>query len=187
MAEKTNIRIGLFGYGRSNAGVLGAMRKRFPALRLVLRCDAPPSALPEFSDGIEVEYRCGAEAERNIDEDILFLSPSVRPDRPALLEAEARGVTISSDAKMFFSGLPAFGVSPFSGVRLAVTGSDGKSSVTALTAAMTGGIACGNFGRSFSSVPDGAIAVCELSSFQLTEPPYEGIRDTEICETGTLV
>ncbi len=61
----------------------------------------------------------------NLDEEILFRSPGMRPDLPPLREAVARGATLSSEMELFLSRCPA--------KTFAVTGSDGKTTTTTLT------------------------------------------------------
>ena len=177
-------KIGLYGVGTSNLGVAHKLCRAFPGLKIVIRSDREPEDLTALPKGAQIGLFTGKRAAESIDEDILFLSPSVRPDRKEFADAAARGVLVSSDAKLFFEGAEKFGISPFRGEVLAVTGSDGKSSVTALAAGMTGGIACGNFGKSFADVPDGALAVAELSSFQLQDltPPVRRAVITNITE-----
>ena len=99
-------------------------------------------------------------------EDILFLSPSVRRDRPELVKMSEAGTRLSSDAELFFElcDLPI----------LAVSGSDGKSTTVTMTEAMLKGrgvraLACGNLGVPFISALDGDYdcLVAEISSFTL--------------------
>ena len=99
-------------------------------------------------------------------EDILFLSPSVRRDRPELVKMSEAGTRLSSDAELFFElcDLPI----------LAVSGSDGKSTTVTMTEAMLKGrgvraLACGNLGVPFISALDGDYdcLVTEISSFTL--------------------
>jgi len=100
--------------------------------------------------------------------DLVVLSPGVEPyDGPAA-EALARGLPVYSEievASWFFDG-------PIVGI----TGSNGKSTTTAmcadmLTAAGMNAFPGGNLGRAFAALideaPDMDVAVLELSSFQL--------------------
>lgn len=157
-------KIGFVGFGRSNRGVFEYL-KRTGELHFTLRT---PEACGDIS-GIH-RYRCGKDYLSDIDEDILFISPAVRRSLPELLRARERGVILSSDAELFFALTKAD--------VYAVTGSSGKSTVTALISGMLAerGIyapAAGNFGKSLSSLIGRCEAVAaELSSFQLmyTEP-----------------
>ena len=157
-------RIGFFGLGKTNLSLLS-----LPDIRgreVVLRSDReiPTDLIPR---GVRIAgiYE-GARAAENIREDMLLFSPSVKRERPEFLEAEKRGVTLSSDAEMFFNLArdPIF----------AVTGSDGKSTTTAMTHALLcerypGAALCGNIGEAMTPMIGKADAFAvELSSFQLT-------------------
>lgn len=155
--------IGFLGYGKSNEGIQNYLRKHFSGLRFILRSDSQI----EMQDGIFHKTHTGNSAYDEINEDILFLSPSARRDKWELLEARERGVLLSSDAEFFLSGT---GSDVF-----AITGSDGKSTTTTLTAMMLAesykaAIPCGNIGEAMTPHLDdeaGYAYVAELSSFQL--------------------
>lgn len=100
--------------------------------------------------------------------EMVFKTPGVRYDVPALLDAAENGTVISSEMELFFEVCPAR--------IIAVTGSDGKTTTTSLIYDMLkrAGYSCylgGNIGRPL--LPDAEnmtgddIAVVELSSFQL--------------------
>jgi UDP-N-acetylmuramoylalanine--D-glutamate ligase len=109
--------------------------------------------------------------------DLIAISPGVRKDEPPIAAAVARGVELVGDIELFARALP-----PDQKV-LAVTGSNGKTTVTALTGALCraaglGTIVAGNIGHAVLDVlepiaagarshawPD--VFVLELSSFQL--------------------
>jgi len=151
------IKVGFFGLGRSNSALF---RQALPyASELILRDEGAGVADSRFS-----RVYTGGEAFTNIDEDILFLSPSVRRERAELRLAQESGVILSSDCDAFFACKPKD--------VFAVTGSDGKSTVTALAAAMLSGgrkaLPCGNFGLPFSAITEDCAYVAELSSFNLS-------------------
>lgn len=156
-------RIGLFGLGKSNLGVLDYISRRFPTLKVTVRSEGNV----DFSHPLVDRVLCGADAFSPPYEKILFLSPSVRRDRYELLKMKNAGVLFSSDAELFFS-------KERKNV-FAITGSDGKSTTTYLTSRLISSsfdcaIPCGNFGESMSlHLEDGeSVAfVSELSSFQL--------------------
>jgi len=118
--------------------------------------------------GKGVELKLGAGYLDEIDADIVFRTPGMRPDVPALENARAKGSIITSEMEVFFEVCPC----PI----FAVTGSDGKSTTTTLIYTMLrqAGYQChlgGNIGHPLlADVPDIApndYAVVELSSFQL--------------------
>ncbi len=99
---------------------------------------------------------------------IIFKTPGVRYDAPAILEAIGRGAELSSEMELFFELCPC--------EIIAVTGSDGKTTTTSLIADMLtrGGYKCylgGNIGRPLiedvENMSPNDKAVVELSSFQL--------------------
>jgi UDP-N-acetylmuramoylalanine--D-glutamate ligase len=103
--------------------------------------------------------------------DLIAISPGVAKDQPAIAAAVARGAELVGDIELFARALP-----PAQKV-LAITGSNGKTTVTALTGALcrAAGLAtivAGNIGDAvLDSLPrDGVwpdVFVLELSSFQL--------------------
>jgi len=108
----------------------------------------------------------------NFDEDIIIKAPGIRRDAGALPLAVERGAVLTSEMELFFK---------ISGCeKLAITGSDGKTTTTTLTYLMmcehykdTGRTVYvgGNIGKPLLSqveeIKDSDIAVLELSSFQL--------------------
>ncbi len=153
-------KIGLVGPGKSNLGVLSYLEDCIENIAITIRSEK------DFSHS-HYSVRCGEGYLDDITEDALILSPSVRPDRPEIQAARARGTRILSDCEIFFTDTAAR--------CFAVTGSDGKSTTTALlshllTAAMGEEVpAVGNIGRPLTpllGLPHKAYAV-ELSSFQL--------------------
>jgi UDP-N-acetylmuramoylalanine--D-glutamate ligase len=117
-----------------------------PGLELLLGAD--PESLPRAVDGV-------------------VLSPGVPPERPLLLDARRQGIPVISEVELAFPYL--------NGPAVGVTGSNGKSTTTALAGAalQASGLAaevCGNIGVPVTSRVEGApgrVFVVELSSFQL--------------------
>lgn len=158
-----SVRIGLVGFGRSNAGVFETLRARgyqHFKIREKNAKNVPPC--------IKADVVTGDGYLAATDEDVLFLSPSVRADRREFSDFLARGGVISSDARLFFDEV--------AGDVFAVTGSDGKSTTVTLahkfleTAFPDAGLG-GNIGAALSpflrdDAPGRKYAV-ELSSFQL--------------------
>lgn len=160
MKPYSELTVGLYGYGRSNAGVMNylcSLGCRSFILRSDTECRVP--------SGIDRAY-FGSNALRDLREDVIYLSPSVRRDRPQLSDAARRGVHLSSDAELFFEHTDA--------EVYTVTGSAGKSTTTHLIAQVLNrcgkvAVAAGNYGVSLSSLLGKvATVVAELSSFQLT-------------------
>ena len=99
--------------------------------------------------------------------DLVVVSPGVPLDKPILEEARRRGVPVIAEVELSFPFL--------NGPVVAITGSNGKSTTTAMTAAMVRAAGlpmemCGNIGEPLADKvegPAGRIFVVELSSFQI--------------------
>jgi UDP-N-acetylmuramoylalanine--D-glutamate ligase len=102
--------------------------------------------------------------------DLVVVNPAIRRDHPLLALAASHGVPLTSELNLFWQHQ--------SGRILAVTGSNGKSTTTALTHAILKQARPrtwlgGNIGRSLLTAVDKIqaedVVVLELSSFQLTD------------------
>ena len=139
---------------------------------------APPFAGPLRDALPRVPILTGPFAAATFDgADLIAISPGVRRDEPAVAAAVARGAELVGDIELFARALP-----PGQKV-LAITGSNGKTTVTALTGALcrAAGLAtivAGNIGNAVLDVLEPIVAgigrrdwpdvfVLELSSFQL--------------------
>lgn len=121
----------------------------------------------EFAD-LGVKLILGDGYMDEISGDIVFKTPGMRFDHPALLAAKERGAAITSEMEVFFALCPA--------KILAVTGSDGKTTTTTLIAEMLKAAGKtvhlgGNIGTPLLSqvetIRETDFVVVELSSFQL--------------------
>ena len=157
---------GFLGLGCSNIGVAEYLKREFPDISLILRSDNEIGADAVGRVNFFNEIYCGDAAFSNPHEDIIFVSPSARRDRHELISLRGAGIILSSDAELFFRlvKIPVF----------AISGSDGKSTTTALAQMMlTDGsrraAALGNIGVAMTPYANEQMdfAVCELSSFQL--------------------
>ena len=138
---------------------------RAPRRRSPTACDASCPDVPLATGAFADATLAGA--------DLIAISPGVAKDQPAIAAAVARGAELVGDIELFARALPA-------GQKvLAITGSNGKTTVTALTGALR---ACG--GPSDRRAPATSATPCsmrcpadrqrwpdvfvlELSSFQL--------------------
>ena len=107
--------------------------------------------------------------------DVVFRTPGLRPDVPALLEAKARGSIVTSEMEIFFEVCPC--------TIIGVTGSDGKTTTTSIIAEMLRAAGKtvylgGNIGHPLlcdaEKMQPEDFAVVELSSFQLLVHRGEG-------------
>ncbi|MEO7793125.1 MAG: UDP-N-acetylmuramoyl-L-alanine--D-glutamate ligase, partial [Thermoanaerobaculia bacterium] len=102
--------------------------------------------------------------------DALVVSPGVGLDHPLLRRAAELGVPVVAEVELAWSFLD-----DKDAIVVGITGSNGKSTTTAMTGAFLAGAGfavevCGNIGRPLAAVidgPPGRIFVVELSSFQL--------------------
>ncbi|HVS66599.1 MAG TPA: UDP-N-acetylmuramoyl-L-alanine--D-glutamate ligase [Thermoanaerobaculia bacterium] len=104
------------------------------------------------------------------DVEVVVTSPGVPPSRPLLLAARERGAPVIAEVELAYRLLERTDA-----IVVGVTGSNGKSTTTALAGALIGASGrtvevCGNIGKPLCGVvdgPPGRIFVVELSSFQL--------------------
>lgn len=161
--------------------VIGIGVSNLPLIRFLTDCGAKVSAHDKRSaeqlgetyaelKKLNVNLVLGDDYLKNISPSakIIFKTPGIRYDVPELLKAAENGAKISSEMELFFELCPAR--------KIAVTGSDGKTTTTSLIYEMLkrGGYKCflgGNIGRPLIGDIEGIsaddIAVLELSSFQL--------------------
>lgn len=90
-----------------------------------------------------------------------IISPGIKPTHGIYTYCKAQGLPTAGEVDIGYMLSDA--------KKVGVTGTNGKTTVTRLIAAMTGGIACGNIGYPVSTAAEekGKTLVCELSSFQL--------------------
>lgn len=162
-------RVAVIGIGVSNT----------PLIRMLLRagisvtaCDQneemQTSDLAEELESLGASLQFGKDYLRGLTQDVIFRTPGMRPDHPALLEAAGNGSVITSEMEVFFDLCPC----PI----FAVTGSDGKTTTATILARLLqeAGYTTylgGNIGKPLLSqvgdmLPEDKV-VLELSSFQL--------------------
>lgn len=130
-----------------------------PEARELLRTGRVQTLLSERTDGLPADIDC------------VVLSPGVPPDRPLLQAARSARMPVLAEVELAYRLLEA-SCAP---TVVAVTGSNGKSTTTALTGALLEAAGypvevCGNIGTPLSARvdgPPGRVFVVELSSFQL--------------------
>src|SRR5499425_1069942 len=160
-----SIVVGLGRTGLSCARYLHARRESFAVTD---NRAAPPEAAALQKLAPEAEVRCGAFDEALLDDAMrVIASPGVSLREPFMMSAAIRGVPIIGDIELFAREAKA----PIA----AITGTNGKSTVTTLVARMANAagkraIAAGNLGRPALELldePAPDLYVLELSSFQL--------------------
>jgi len=144
--------------------------------------DQSEDSVRELSQIAGVDWRGGGHELSHFDgADLVVVNPAVRPDHPILMELDRRGVPLTTEISLFWQLLRGDGSRGSSGIQsrtriVAVTGSNGKSTTTALTHALlqSTGRTCwlgGNIGCSLlpelKRIGPDDFVVLELSSFQL--------------------
>ena len=121
------------------AAVLGIGVSNTPLIELLCRngvqviaCDKKSrEALGERAPQLEAlgaQLHLGEAYLDDLRADVVFRTPGMRPDVPALLEAKARGSIVTSEMEIFFEVCPC--------TIIGVTGSDGKTTTTSIIAEM---------------------------------------------------
>ena len=158
----------VLGLGRTGLSCARYLRRRGLEVRVADTRDCPPGLDALREDFAEVELRTGAFAPALLDDvDQVVISPGLSVREPVVLEAGRRGLPVVGDIELFVREAQA----PVA----AVTGTNGKSTVTTLvselaTAAGRPALAGGNLGEPALDLlarPLPALYVLELSSFQL--------------------
>ena len=169
------------GLSGKKIAVLGLGVSNRPLVKLlveygcsVVGCDRTPREKldPEVLDleTMGCQLSLGESYLETIRADVVFRTPGMHPENPALVALREKGAEVTSEMEVFFEVCPC--------KILAVTGSDGKTTTTSLIAAMlkTAGKTVwlgGNIGTPLlplcRQMKETDIAVVELSSFQLMD------------------
>ena len=161
-------RVALLGFGISNRAAVDFLLSMGAILSVRDQNPVLDAADEARLSSLGVQMICGAHYLADITEDIVLKSPGIRYDVPELLAAAKKGSVITSEMEIFVSLCPA--------TIFAVTGSDGKTTTTTVTAKMletTGKRVYlgGNIGTPLLARVGEMTAedyvVLELSSFQL--------------------
>lgn len=170
MTSLKHKKVAVIGIGVSNT----------PLIRMLLRADIDVTACDKSSheelggvadelESLGARLQLGKNYMDDLEDyDVIFRTPGLRPDVPALEAARDRGAEITSEMEVFFKVCPC--------KIIAVTGSDGKTTTTTiiselLKAAGYNVYVGGNIGKPLlpdaAGMEEGDVAVLELSSFQL--------------------
>ncbi len=162
-------RVAVLGIGVSNTPLI---RMLLGAGISVTGCDVNPrekfDGLIEELEALGMEAKLGEDYMTGLNHDVIFRSPGIRPDVPALEACRARGGVVTSEMEVFVEVCPC--------KLIAVTGSDGKTTTTTIISELMKAAGYttyvgGNIGKPL--LPEAAqmkaedVAVLELSSFQL--------------------
>ena len=125
LADLAGARVAIWGYGREGRAALAALRRRFPHQPLTLIC-SEAEALDARVEGVAVDA-APPDAATLKQFDVVVKSPGISPYKSPVPEAEAAGVRFTSCAALWFAERP-------DARTICVTGTKGKSTVTALIA-----------------------------------------------------
>ena len=128
LADLANARVAVWGYGREGRAALSTLRRRFPGKHLTLICSAaeadgacatsdPELSIVTASPDVAILSRF----------DVVIKSPGISAYKSPLPEAELAGVRFTSGCALWFAENPRART-------ICVTGTKGKSTVTALIA-----------------------------------------------------
>ncbi|HJR10550.1 MAG TPA: UDP-N-acetylmuramoyl-L-alanine--D-glutamate ligase [Rhodanobacteraceae bacterium] len=169
-AELEHADVAVWGYGREGRSVLAALRRRFPGKPLTLYCgrDEVEAARSHGDAGLRVTGAApGADALSA--HGIVIKSPGISAYKPEILTARERGARFTSGTALWFGENPDARV-------VAVTGTKGKSTTTALIAHLARALQvrtalAGNIGLPLLDLDGQATELwaIELSSFQTGE------------------
>lgn len=121
-----NKKVTLIGAGVSNMAAVDLLLSMGAVLSVRDKQENEEKRALLESKGAKVFF--GEDYLKDIDEDIVFRSPGIRPDIPEIAEAQKRGAIVTSEMEVFLNICPA--------KIYAVTGSDGKTTTTTLVSEM---------------------------------------------------
>jgi len=167
--DVTNKRVTVAGAARSGLAAAELLARRGARVTLSDTRAAVPEAGPLAGLGVQLELG-GHQVQTFAGADLVVLSPGVPPEQPVIAAARERGVPVIGEIELAYRWLQ--------GRVIAITGTKGKSTTTALTGRMleTAGFRVtvgGNIGAPLSaqvaaSTPE-TLHIVETSSFQLEQ------------------
>jgi UDP-N-acetylmuramoyl-L-alanine---L-glutamate ligase len=169
IADLAGQRVAIWGFGREGRAAIRALRHRLPELPLALYCsDAELAEAQAFDAALRI-YPHEPDAVALSAYDIVIKSPGISAYKPAVITAQAQGTRFTSGTALWFAENPQARV-------VAVTGTKGKSTTTALLAHLVRALGvrtalAGNIGLPMLELLDqhADLWVIELSSFQTGE------------------
>jgi UDP-N-acetylmuramoylalanine--D-glutamate ligase len=167
--DVTNKRVTVAGAARSGLAAAELLARRGAQVTLSDTRAEIPEAQPLTALGVDLELG-GHQGPTFTGADLVVLSPGVPPEQPAIAAARAHGVPVIGEIELAYRWLQ--------GRVIAITGTKGKSTTTALTGRILEAAGFkvtvgGNIGAPLSAqVPDSTpdtLHVVETSSFQLEQ------------------
>ena len=178
MLDVKGARVLVIGLGDTGLSMVRWLWRHGAAVRAMDTREAPPHAVTLRRELPQVPLALGVAPDGLVDDaDVVAVSPGIDRRSGAMAAVERRGVPVIGDIELFAQALAAFGTVP---PVIAITGSNGKSTVTAMTGAICVAaglhpVVAGNIGlpvldalaaiEKSGAMP--GVFVLELSSFQL--------------------
>jgi UDP-N-acetylmuramoylalanine--D-glutamate ligase len=171
IADLAGRRVAVWGYGREGRAAVAALRTRLPHSTVAVFCSDAEAA--DLSDSAVRVITSSPDAAALSAFDVVIKSPGISAYRPEILEAQHNGTRFTSGTALWFAEHPEAHV-------VAVTGTKGKSTVSALIAHFLRALGrrtalAGNIGLPLLELLDPPVVpetwVIELSSFQTREAP----------------
>src|SRR5689334_13953056 len=106
IAELAGKRVAIWGFGREGKAVIGVLRARLPGLPLTLFCSEAEVAAANAFDSALAVHGGEPDAATLSAFDVLVKSPGVSAYKPALLTAQAGGLSVTSGTALWFGERP---------------------------------------------------------------------------------
>ncbi|MGN6382884.1 MAG: UDP-N-acetylmuramoyl-L-alanine--D-glutamate ligase [Dyella sp.] len=169
IADLVNQRVAIWGFGREGRAAITAIRAKLPSLPLALYCsEGEVEAARTFDPALAV-FGHEPDAVALSAYDVVVKSPGISIYKPAVIAAQAQGTVFTSGTALWFGENPGARV-------VAVTGTKGKSTTTALLAHLARSLGirtalAGNIGLPLLELQgqSAELWAIELSSFQTGE------------------
>ena len=169
IAELVGQRVAVWGFGREGRAAIRAIRQRAPGIALALYCTQAEAAEAQAFDADLRIYPNEPDAVALSAYDVVVKSPGISAYKAAIVTAQAQGTRFTSGTALWFAEHPQARV-------VAVTGTKGKSTTTALIAHLARALGvrtalAGNIGLPLLELIDdqAELWAIELSSFQTSE------------------
>jgi UDP-N-acetylmuramoylalanine--D-glutamate ligase len=169
IADLVGQRVAVWGFGREGRAAIAALRDRLPTLPLTLFCSEAEAEAARAFDAALAIRTAPPDAAALAAFQVVVKSPGISAYTPALLAAQAQGTRFTSGTALWFAEHPAATV-------VAVTGTKGKSTTTALLAHLARSLGlrtalAGNIGMPLLELLEQSAQLwaIELSSFQTGE------------------
>ncbi len=169
IADLADRRVAIWGFGHEGRAAIAAIRARWPQLPLALYCNETEADAARAFDPTLTVFGHEPDAVALSAYDVVVKSPGISIYKPAVTAAQGQGTTFTSGTALWFAENPDARV-------VAVTGTKGKSTTTALIAHLTRSLGvrtalAGNIGLPLLELQgqQAELWAIELSSFQTGE------------------